>query len=112
MNPRHYKRLTLSCAVFLLVGAGCGTAASRTDWFVLEAASPFGAYPFQAVAYDFYYMSLAVDGGRETSGAVIGWPWLLVGGLISLPFDLISDVLVLPIDIAAWIAGHHKAWPR
>lgn len=88
----------------LFAGSGCGTAATRRGDF------PFGAYPLQAVAYDFYYMSKTFGPREELSGAGVGGPWFLFGGFLSLPFDAFNDLLLLPIDIGAWIAGCNKPW--
>lgn len=95
--------LGLAC---LFVASGCGTNATRRGDF------PFGAYPLQAVAYDFYYMSKTFGPGEELSGARVSGPWFLVGGLLSLPFDIFSDVLFLPIDIGGWIAGCERPWSK
>lgn len=73
---------------------------------------PFGAFPLQAIAYDFYYMSKTFGPPAELSGARVGGAWFLLGGLLSLPLDIFNDVLVLPIDLGAWIAGCHKPWPE
>lgn len=98
------RQCVLLGVVCLSAASACGTAATRRGDF------PFGSYPLQAVAYDFYYMSKVFGPPEELLGAGVGGPWFLLGGVLSLPFDLFNDVLFLPIDIGAWIAGCSKPW--
>src|SRR5690606_3617788 len=94
--------LGIACFVSLASLSACGTAFSRGQGTV------FGAYPFQAVVVDGYFISKTFNAPEEFMGMLAPGPLFLVWGLVSLPVDLAVDVVVLPIDIGAWIMGEYK----
>src|SRR5215813_6083846 len=94
--------LGIACLGLILNGAACGTAYSRGN------GTMFGAYPFQAVVIDGYFISKTFNAPEEFMGMRAPGPLFLVWGLISLPIDVAIDVVTLPIDVGAWIAGCYK----
>jgi hypothetical protein len=68
----------------------------------------FGAYPFQAVATDGYFISKTFNAPEEFMGMKAPGPLFLFWGLVSLPVDLAIDVVLLPIDLGAWVFGEYK----
>ena len=94
--------VNIAASLFLLCSS-CGTSQTR-------AREPFGAYPFQAVAYDIHMM--ARWQGGEVMGMGAGPLWFFMGGLISIPVDLLFDSIGFPADVAFWIAGREKRWSK
>jgi len=67
---------------------------------------PFGAYPLQGVAFDFYMGNEVVGNSIQNHED----PDQLLYPLLSLPFDLVIDVILLPADLIAWPLGYEKGF--
>ena len=77
-------KFRIACFGALASMPACGTAFSRVD-------TMFGAYPFQAVVFDGYFISKTFNAPEEFMGMMAPGPLFLVWGLVSLPIDLATD---------------------
>lgn len=101
------KRLLMAaCFVALACVPACGTAFSRGSGVAV------GAYPFQAVAIDGYFISKTFNQPEDFMGMTATGPLFLLWGLVSLPVDLVIDAILLPIDLGAWMLGAYKQGRR
>ena len=76
--------------------------------------APLGAYPGQAVAYDFADLGRILGPGTDALGVRWQGPWMIVPWCLGLCVDMVWDTVLLPVDLVAWTLGAHKTpheWP-
>ena len=93
------KHILISIAI--LLSAGCGTLATRTN-----NDHSFGFPPYAAVSSDVTEANW-ISGQADWSVSTLAWT--CYG--ITLPFDFVIDTLLLPADLVTGLCGHDK-WSK